>query len=112
MLLDPREACEDVHHKNMNKLTFAQLNENSLCNKFESMLCKRLCKPIKIRQNGIYFLIQEYERFFCIPNFSLKKINGFFGALIIILMGRLYGDFQPQLNISARGVGLKYMSII
>ena len=35
MLLDPREACEDVHHKNMNKLTFAQLNENSLCNKFE-----------------------------------------------------------------------------
>ena len=37
MLLDPREACEDVHHKNMNKLTFAQLNENSLCNKFESI---------------------------------------------------------------------------
>ena len=37
MLLDPRNALENIHHKNINKLIFAQLKLYFLWNKFESL---------------------------------------------------------------------------
>ena len=37
MLLDPRNASENIHHKNINKLIFAQFKLHFLWNKFESL---------------------------------------------------------------------------
>ena len=37
MLLDPRNALENIHHKNINKLISAQLKLYFLWNKFESL---------------------------------------------------------------------------
>ena len=37
MLLDPRESLENMYHKTINRLVFAQRNVNSLRNKFDSL---------------------------------------------------------------------------
>ena len=37
MFLDPRKVLETIHHENINRMIFAQLNINLLRNKFDSL---------------------------------------------------------------------------